>query len=76
MGKGWLPKANKRKDNVLTPEQVRALAEELPERYRIIIYFAAYTGLRAGEIAALRRGTHELSGPRHKPGFRFSRARS
>jgi len=38
----------------LSPEEVGALADAVPERYRTLVYFAAYTGLRWGEIAALR----------------------
>jgi integrase len=38
----------------LTPEEVGTLADAVPERFRALIYFAAYTGLRWGEIAALR----------------------
>lgn len=38
----------------LTPEQVLLLADEITPQYRSLILFAAYTGLRAGEIAGLR----------------------
>ncbi|HEX4483531.1 MAG TPA: tyrosine-type recombinase/integrase [Solirubrobacteraceae bacterium] len=34
---------------------VRKLAEAMPERYRVAVYVAAYCGLRAGELWALRR---------------------
>jgi len=34
--------------------QVAALAEAIDPRYRALIYTAAYTGLRAGELSALR----------------------
>ena len=37
----------------LTAQQVVILAEAHPARYRTLIYFAAYTGIRWGEIAAL-----------------------
>lgn len=37
-----------------TPGKIVALADAVAERYRPVIFFAAYTGLRAGEIAALR----------------------
>jgi integrase len=40
----------------LTAEEVRALAEAMAHPpYQVLIYFAAYTGCRAGEIGALRR---------------------
>lgn len=38
----------------LTPTQVDALAEAMDDRYRCLIFTAAYTGMRAGEIGALR----------------------
>jgi integrase len=38
----------------LTPEQVQALAALLPEPYGLVVRFAAYSGLRAGEVAGLR----------------------
>lgn len=38
----------------LTPEQVRSLADEITLHYRTLILTAAYTGIRAGELAALR----------------------
>ncbi len=50
-----LPKAQRREMHFLTAEQVRALAEAMPtEQYRTLISFAAYTGLRAGEVEGLR----------------------
>jgi integrase len=39
----------------LSAAQVRTLAEAMPERYRVAVYVAAYCGLRAGELWALRR---------------------
>jgi len=38
----------------LRPEEVQALAEAITPPYGALIRFAAYTGLRAGEIGALR----------------------
>lgn len=38
----------------LTPAEVEAVAEAVPSRYRTLVYFAAHTGCRSGEIAALR----------------------
>jgi integrase len=38
----------------LRPEEVHALAEAIAPPYGALIRFAAYTGLRAGEIGALR----------------------
>ena len=38
----------------LTPDQVSDLAEAIAPRFRTLVYAAAYTGMRAGELAALR----------------------
>ena len=42
---------------LLTTDEVRALAEKIDPHYRVLIYVAAYTGLRSGELLALRRQT-------------------
>jgi integrase len=45
----------------LNAEQVRQLAERMPTpAYRVLVYTAAYTGLRAGELAAVRRRDVDL----------------
>ncbi len=41
---------------VLTHEEVRALADEIDPHYRLLVLTAAYTGMRSGELRALRRG--------------------
>ena len=38
----------------LTPEQVATLAATINQRFSTLVYAAAYTGMRAGELAALR----------------------
>jgi integrase len=38
----------------LSPDEVRRLAEAIEDRYRVLIYTAAYTGMRWGELAGLR----------------------
>jgi integrase len=38
----------------LTPEQVGILADAIDSRYRVAIFTAAYTGLRAGELWGLK----------------------
>ena len=40
---------------VLTVPQVYALADATDERYRVLVLLAAFTSLRWGELAALRR---------------------
>jgi integrase len=49
---------------VLTAAEIRALAEAVQRpQDRLAVYVAAYTGLRAGELWALRRA--EARGPGH-----------
>lgn len=43
-----------REMNFLDAQQVESLADELPDRYRALIFTAAYAGLRWGELAALK----------------------
>lgn len=52
--RGMAPKVTRPEMKVLTADQVSALAEAIPPEYRTLVYFAAFTGARAGEIAALR----------------------
>jgi integrase len=44
----------------LTPREVAALAVAMPERYRAAILVAAWSGLRPGEVFALRRRDLDL----------------
>jgi integrase len=48
------PTPPKRPMVVVTAEQVEALAAALPPRHGMLVRFAAWTGLRSGELAALR----------------------
>ena len=64
-----------------TPEQVRELAEQFPERLRAAVIVAAYSGLRSGELFGLarehvdldtgalhiRRALHDAVGPDGQP---------
>ena len=50
-----LPEERQREQmHFLTPDQVSDLAEAITPRFRTLVYAAAYTGMRAGELAALR----------------------
>jgi len=49
-----LPRSGVTEMLFLEPEQVVALADAIGPHYRTLVLFAAYTGLRAGEIEALR----------------------
>lgn len=49
-----LPRVRQAEKRFLTHEQVRDLAEAVGPEYRLVVLFLAYTGLRWGEMAALR----------------------
>jgi integrase len=51
-----IPREQRREIQVLTPEQVAAVARAVPARYQALVYLLAYGGLRWGEAASLRRG--------------------
>lgn len=53
-------KEPRRDQHPLTFEQVHAVANAVPDRYRALIYVLAYGGLRWGEAAALRRSRCNL----------------
>lgn len=55
-----LPRARREEMLFLTADEVRAVAEKVDEHYRVLIYTAAYTGLRAGELAGLQRQDVDL----------------
>jgi integrase len=44
----------------LSAAEVAGLAEAITPHYRVLVYTAAYTGLRAGELGALRRRDVDL----------------
>ncbi|MGQ0615752.1 MAG: tyrosine-type recombinase/integrase [Acidimicrobiia bacterium] len=44
----------------LTPDEVATLAGTIDDRYRAFVLVAAYSGLRAGELIALRRSNVDL----------------
>ncbi len=53
-------RAARREMVFLNPDEVEALADAIVDPYGTLVRFAAYTGLRAGEIAALRVGRLNL----------------
>jgi integrase len=55
-----VPRPPRTEKHFLTPKEVRSLAETMPVPYGTLVRFAAYTGLRAGEIGALRVGRLDL----------------
>ncbi len=55
-----LLKPEHRKMDCLTPAEVLALADAIDPHYRVLILTAAYSGLRAGELHALRRRDVDL----------------
>lgn len=56
-----LPKDRRREEmHFLSPAQVNELASAITDRFSALIYTAAYAGLRAGELWALRVGALDL----------------
>ena len=55
-----LPKAMRRDMLFLEPAEVERLARSIVEPYGILVRFAAYSGLRLGEISALKVGRLDL----------------
>jgi hypothetical protein len=55
-----LPRARREEMLFLTADEVRAVAEQNDPHYRVLVYTAAYTGLRAGELAGLQRQDVDL----------------
>jgi integrase len=56
-----LPKRAKAKEMLfLSAAEVQAVAEAITPHYRVLVYTAAFTGLRAGELGALRRRDIDL----------------
>ena len=51
-----LPRVREPEKRYLTDRRVAELADAVGEEYRLIVLFLAYTGLRWGEMAALRVG--------------------
>jgi integrase len=67
-----LPKVIAKRQRIITPEEFERLLAQIPDRYRVLVLVAIETGMRWGELAALR--------PRHlstcPPGGSGSRRRS
>ncbi|MCW2913446.1 MAG: Phage integrase [Actinomycetia bacterium] len=59
-----LPKETRRDMLFLTSAEIERLASCIVEPYGVTIYFAAYSGLRFGEISALRVRRLDLLGAR------------
>src|ERR1700741_816234 len=49
---------------VVSIAQVFQIAEEVPDRYRLLVLLAAFGSMRWGEVAALRRSDIALDGSR------------
>jgi integrase len=54
-------KVEPREPHFLTQEEVRRIAEEVPDPYRALVFFLAWTGLRIGEASALRVKSLDLA---------------
>jgi integrase len=56
-----MPRSTRDEMLFLQPEEILRLADAITPAFRVLVLFAAYTGLRAGEIGALRVGRLDLS---------------
>lgn len=54
MPKGRKQTVARQRQLFLTPDEVRAVASEIDEHWRVAVYVAAWCGLRAGELWGLR----------------------
>lgn len=54
-------KVQKRKPAYLTADEIRGILRVVPARWRLVFALAIYTGMRRGEIFALRRGDVNLA---------------
>ena len=59
-----LPKVETKEMRFLTPNEIATLADTIDARYRTWVLTAAYSGLRSGELAGLRR--HSIDLMRHR----------
>ncbi|MGH9045338.1 MAG: tyrosine-type recombinase/integrase [Acidimicrobiales bacterium] len=57
-----LPRERHTEMHFITPGQVNDLADAIDDRYRALVYTAAYGGLRAGELVALRLSNLDVLG--------------
>jgi integrase len=55
-----MPRSTRTEMLFLQPEEILELANAITPAFRTLVVFAAYTGLRAGEIGALRVGRLDL----------------
>lgn len=62
--RGSLPRASRQEMLFLSAPQVAQLAAAMPAPYGTLVYFTAYTGMRAGEICALRMPNTDLTSRR------------
>lgn len=67
-----LPKQASREMLFLSAEQVQSLAAAIAEPYGALIRFTAYTGLRFGEVTALRIGKLDVLGARVRVAAAYS----
>ncbi len=55
-----LPKVEADEMRFLSPDEIEVLTETMAPRYRALVLFDAYCGLRLSELAGLRRGAVDL----------------
>lgn len=55
-----IPKCKAKKMQIATIEEIEALALEMPDRLKLLVFLAAWSGLRYGELVELRRRDIDL----------------
>lgn len=50
----FLPRVPRREQRILAPEELRALADAMPDQYRVVPLILGYSGLRWSELVSLR----------------------
>lgn len=58
-----LPKVVNKRARIITPEEFERLLAAVPDRYRVLVLVAIETGMRWGELTALRPPTSTSSSP-------------
>lgn len=75
LGAGSGPAGGAEKRRALDEEQLARLLEETPDRWRLLVRFLVQTGVRVGELIALRWGDVDLDGQRVNVQRRLYRGR-
>ena len=67
-----LTRPRRKQNDPATPAELQTIADAMPERLALAVWLAAYSGLRFGELAELRRRDVDMTGP--EPALSVTRA--